>query len=162
MIHANALDIINSVYDKIYAINHANELFKDLSSTRKEKVMRALYLGDWAIRRMWEVEGCLNWEVLSYEYFKELEFQKLYDLDAVRKYTKYYIVVYNPWQLRWYCNCQFFSLNGDIEPCTHIHEIRIMNVLKEFIPYFIYAYRFLLPHRCYKQFMLDFGHKLVK
>lgn len=120
-----------------------------------------MYLGDLAIRRMWEEAGMLQWDFLSSHYFKDLEYQKLYDLKPVREYTKTYIVMFDPWKIKWHCQCQYFSLYEEIDPCFHISTIKLMNILKDYIPYFIYAYRFLLPHRCYVQFMSDFGHKVL-
>lgn len=109
---------------------------------------------------MWEDEGCLHYKLLSSKYFKELEYTKLYDIDPVRSYTSSYIVIYNPWTLKYSCDCKYFSMFTDIDYCTHILSVRLMNILKEYIPYFIYAYRFLLPHRCYKEFMMSFNHRL--
>ncbi len=153
-----ALELLEATYSKQFAVSHANQIFMDISSNRKEKIIRALYLGNLAIRRMWESKGCLHYEVLSAHYFKELEYTKLYDIDPVREYTKKYIVMFNPWTLKYNCNCQFFSIYTDIDYCTHIAEVKLTNILKEYVPYFIYAYRFLLPHRCYKEFMSSFGH----
>lgn len=158
----SAAYLLEKTYTKHFAVDHANQVFIDLSSTRKHKIIRALYLGDLVIRRMWETEGCLEWEVLSSHYFKDLEYQKLFDLPPVREYTQKYLVRYNPWKdsiERWRCDCQFFSLYAGFENCTHIYTIRLFNILKDYLPYFIYAYRFLLPNHCYKQFMIDFGHK---
>jgi hypothetical protein len=150
---------LSELYTKAFAINHANRIFFDITSGKKEKIVRALFLGELATRRMWEVEGSLHYEVLSAKYFRELEFTKLYGIKAVREYDEKHIVTYNPWTMKWICDCQFFSIYTDIIYCSHIIEIKLTNILKEYLPYFIYAYRFLLPHRCYKYFMMEFAHK---
>jgi hypothetical protein len=157
-----ARDKLINVYTKNFAISHANQKFILLTSRRKEKVVRALFLGDLAIERMWEVEGVLHYKVMSFTYFRELEFTKLYGIEPVRKYTKYYTVIYNPWTMKWFCDCEYYSMYTDIDDCTHIVEVKLMNILKEYIPYFIYAYRFLLPHRCYKHFMATFTHRNIE
>jgi hypothetical protein len=148
---------LSELYTKAFAINHANRIFFDITSGKKEKIVRALFLGELATRRMWEVEGSLHYEVLSAKYFRELEFTKLYGIKPVREYDEKHIVSYNPWTMKWMCDCKFFSVYTDIIDCSHIVEIRLTNILKEYLPYFIYAYRFLLPHRCYKHFMMEFA-----
>src|ERR1044071_8015724 len=65
--------ILDQRYDKFFAVSHANEVFKDLSSTRKEKIIRAMYLSHFTIRRMWENEGCLHWEVVGSQHHRMLE-----------------------------------------------------------------------------------------
>ena len=154
-----AKDNLTNLYTKAFAINHANRIFFNITSGKKEKIVRALFLGELATRRMWEVEGSLHYEVLATQYFRELEFTKLYGIKPVREYTEKHIVIYNPWTMKWQCDCKFFSIYTDIIDCSHIVEIKLTNILKEYLPYFIYAYRFLLPHRCYKQFMMEFTHK---
>ena len=87
---------LSSLYTKAFAINHANRIFLSITSGKKEKIVRALFLGELATRRMWEVEGSLHYEVLSAKYFRELEFTKLYGIKPVREYDEKHIVSYNP------------------------------------------------------------------
>lgn len=154
-----AKDNLLKLYSKSFSINHANRLFLSITSGKKEKIVRALFLGELVTRRMWEVEGCLHYEVLSAKYFRELEFTKLYGIKPVREYDQKHIVSYNPFTMKWICDCKYFAIFTDIIDCSHIVEIKLTNILKEYLPYFIYAYRFLLPHRCYKYFMMEFGNK---
>jgi hypothetical protein len=153
--------VLEKLYDKRFSVDHANQIFIDLSSTRKHKIIRALYLGDLCINRMWEEAGHICWDFLSSHYYKELEYQKLYGLKPIRDYTLSYMIFFDPWRIKWMCNCQYFSLYEENDPCIHIITIKLMNILKDYIPYFIYAYRFLLPTRCYNQFMIQFGHKPI-
>jgi hypothetical protein len=153
-----AKENLSALYTKAFAINHANRIFFDITSGKKEKIVTALFLGELATRRMWEVEGALHYELLSATYFRELQFTKLYGIKPVREYDKKHIVIYNPWTMKWFCDCKFFSIYTDIMDCSHIVEIKLINILKEYLPYFIYAYRFLLPHRCYKHFVIEFNN----
>ena len=151
---AELREVMNRVYDKSRAISDANQIFDGLSSTRKETIIRSLYLNDLTVRRMWEENG-LHYEVVSSEHHRALEHAKYQEVVPDLTEAKTYIVVIDK-KLKWHCECYWFGKHQNYDECTHILQIKLTNILKEYVNYFIYAYRFLLPHISYKKFFLDF------
>jgi hypothetical protein len=150
--------ILDQRYDKFFAVSHANEVFKDLSSTRKEKIIRAMYLSHFTIRRMWENEGCLHWEVVGSQHHRMLEQMHYLGRDDPLVLKTYVVMVDR--KLKWHCDCRWFSMHTDKDYCTHVHQVMLMNILLDYVNYFIYSYRFLLPNISYKKFLMDFvGHE---
>ncbi len=123
-------------YDKFFAVSHANEWFKDISATRKEKIIRSLYIGHLTIRRMWENEGCLHWEVVAAEQHRLLEHMYYLGRDDPVVLKTYIVMVDR--KLKWHCNCRWFSMYTTKDYCTHVRQVRIMNILREYVNYFIY------------------------
>ncbi len=148
-------EVLNRVYDKPRAISDANQTFSRLSSTRKEKIIRSLYMNDVTVRRMWEHEGCLHWEVISAKHHKRLEYARYNGEKIDTEGMESYVVIVDK-KLKWHCECYWFGKNQELDECTHILQIRLTNCLKEYLPYFIYAYRFLLPDVSYRKFLLEF------
>ncbi|HTH21697.1 MAG TPA: hypothetical protein VL854_05735 [Nitrososphaeraceae archaeon] len=146
--------IIEKKFDKATAVSVANQEFEGLSSTRKETIIRSLYMNDLTIRRMWEENG-LHYEVVASEHHRLLEYAHVDGEKPDMTGAKTYEVIVDR-KLKWHCNCYWFGRCQNLDECTHIRQIKLTNILKEYLPYFIYAYRFLLPHHVYKKFFLEF------
>lgn len=146
--------VINAQYTKSYAVGCAIKEMERLSSTRKEKIVRSIYMNDLTVRRMWEENG-LHYEVLSSKHHKILEQAKYQGIIPDLKDAETYEVIVDR-KLKWHCNCYWFGKCQNYDYCTHIMQVKITNILKEYVNYFIYRYRFMLPHISYKKFLLDF------
>jgi hypothetical protein len=161
---AQVKQVLAQTYTKIYAIDQGNKEFHNLSSTRKEVIIRSLYIGHLTIRRMWESEGCLHWEVVAAEHHKWLEHYNYWRKDMFldtgmgspkKDGWKLYVVMVDR-KLKWHCDCRWFSIHTDKDYCSHVRQVRLMNILRDYLNYFIYSYRFLLPDISYKKFLMDF------
>lgn len=148
---------IDANYTKSYAVGHASELFSKLSSTRKEKIIRSLYMNDMTIKHVWYNRGNTHYEVVSAKYHKILEAAKYLGENISTDGMKTYTVIVDR-RLRWHCNCYWFGKCQNADYCTHISQIKLTNILKEYINYFIYLYRFLLPDTSYRKFIVEFNY----
>jgi len=152
---AELKSVLDARYTKSYAVGCAIAEMERLSSTRKEKIIRSLYMNDLTVRRMWEHDGCLMWEVISAKHHRQLEHAKYQGITPDLSEAESYTVIVDR-KLKWHCNCYWFGKWQDADECTHIMQIKLTNILKEYVNYFIYKYRFMLPHVSYKKFLLDF------
>lgn len=148
-------DTINANFTKSYAVGCAIQMFDGLSTTRKEKIIRSLYMNDLTVRRMYEHEGCLMWEIISSKHHRALEHAKYQGITPDLSDAESYTVIVDR-KLKWHCNCYWFGKRQNYDECTHIMQIKLTNILREYVNYFIYVYRFMLPHVSYKKFFLDF------
>lgn len=150
-------DIINTNFTKSYAVGCAVKEIERLSSTRKEKVIRSLYMNDITVRRMWEENG-LHYEVISSKHHRVLEQLNYHgvepDLNDLGEIESYVVTIDR--KLKWHCECYWFGKCQQNDEYTHIMQIKLTNILKEYVNYFIYLYRFMLPHISYKKFLIEF------
>lgn len=148
--------IIDRNFTKSYSVGCAIKDMERLSSTRKEKILRSLYMNDVTVRRMWEHEGCLHWEVVSSKHHRAIEYARYRGEKIDTTGMKTYMVIVDR-KLKWHCDCYWFGKCQNLDECTHIMQIKLTNTLRQYVPYFIYIYRFLLPEISYRKFLIEFN-----